>query len=62
MFRKEAAGLEIVDATPVTAGCRIYKSPAEIALMQRANDATIAAYRAALATMREGMTQGDLFS
>jgi Xaa-Pro dipeptidase len=58
--RKEAAGMEIVDATPVTAGCRIYKSPAEIALMQRANDATIEAYRAALATMREGMTQGEL--
>ena len=58
--RKEAAAMEIVDATPVTAGCRIYKSPAEIALMQRANDVTIEAYRAALATMREGMTQGDL--
>jgi Xaa-Pro dipeptidase len=58
--RKEATGMEIVDATPVTAGCRIYKSPAEIALMQRANDVTIAAYRAALATMTEGMTQGQL--
>jgi Xaa-Pro dipeptidase len=58
--RKEAAGMEIVDATPVTAGCRIYKSPAEIALMQRANDVTIEAYRAALVTLREGMTQGDL--
>jgi Xaa-Pro dipeptidase len=58
--RKEAAGMEIVDATPVTAGCRIYKSPAEIALMQRANDVTIEAYRAALASMREGMTQGEL--
>src|SRR5262245_32230432 len=58
--RKEAAGAEIVDATPVTAGCRIYKSNAEIALMQRANDATIEAYRAAFATMREGMTQDEL--
>ncbi len=58
--RKEAAGMEIVDATPVTAGCRIYKSPAEIALMQRANDATIEAYRAALATLKAGMTQGEL--
>ena len=58
--RKAAPGVEIVDATPVTAGCRIYKTPAEIALMQRANDATIAAYKAAFATMREGMTQGEL--
>lgn len=58
--RKAAPGFEIVDATPVTAGCRIYKSKAEIALMQRANDATIAAYQAAFATMKEGMTQGEL--
>ena len=44
-------------ATPVTAGCRMIKSPAEIALMQRANDITIAAYRVAFATLAEGMTQ-----
>ena len=47
-------------ATPVTAGCRMIKSPAEIALMQRANDITIAAYKAAFATLREGMTQCEL--
>jgi len=58
--RKEAAGFEVVDATPVTAGCRVYKSKAEIALMQRANDATIEAYRAAFTTMKAGMTQGEL--
>jgi len=58
--RKASPGAEIVDATPVTAGCRVYKSPAEIALMQRANDATIEAYRAAFTTMREGMPQGEL--
>ena len=56
--RKEATGFE-VDATPVTAGCRIYKSRAEIALMQRANDVTIEAYKAAFKTMRAGMTQGN---
>ena len=58
--RLAAPSLTLVDATPVTAGCRIYKSPAEIALMQRANDVTIEAYRAAFTTMREGMTQGEL--
>ena len=36
------------------------KSPAEIALMQRANDITIAAFKAAFATLREGMTQVEL--
>jgi Xaa-Pro aminopeptidase len=57
---KEAAGMEIVDATPVTAGCRIFKSKAEIALMQHANDVTITAYKAGLSTMREGMPQDEL--
>lgn len=58
--RKAAPGFEVVDATPVTAGCRIYKTPSEIALMQRANDATIAAYKAAFTTLKDGMTQGEL--
>jgi Xaa-Pro dipeptidase len=58
--RKEAPQLEFVSATPVTAGCRMFKSKAEIALMQRANDITIAAYRVAFPTLRAGMTQGDL--
>ena len=44
--RKEAPALDYVSADPVTAGCRMIKSPAEIALMQRANDMTIAAYKA----------------
>jgi Xaa-Pro dipeptidase len=56
----EAPALEYVSADPVTATCRMIKSPAEIALMQRANDITIAAYKAGLDTLREGMTQGDL--
>jgi Xaa-Pro dipeptidase len=57
---RKASTLELVDATPVTAGCRMYKSAAEIALMQRANDVTIAAYKAGLSTMKPGMTQGEL--
>jgi Xaa-Pro dipeptidase len=58
-IRKEAAGFEFVSATPITAGCRMFKSPAEIALLQRANDITIVAYRATYATMHEGMTQEE---
>ena len=59
-LRKEAPGIEIVDATPITGGCRMIKSAAEIALMQHANDVTIAAYKAGLATLREGMPQDEL--
>ena len=58
-IRQEAPGVEFVSATPITAGCRMFKSPAEIALLQLANDITIAAYKATHATMREGMTQGE---
>ena len=38
------------------------KSPAEIALMQRANDITIAVYKTAVASLKEGMTQFELSS
>lgn len=58
--KSEAPSIEYVSADPVTAGCRMIKSAAEIALLQRANDMTLAAYKAGLATLREGMTQSDL--
>jgi Xaa-Pro dipeptidase len=56
-LRAAAPQVQVVLATPVTAGCRMIKSATEIALMQRANDITIEAYKAAFATLREGMTQ-----
>jgi Xaa-Pro dipeptidase len=59
-IRKEGPALEFTSADPVTSGCRMIKSAAEIALLQRANDITIEAYRAAFTTLREGMTQRDL--
>lgn len=58
-IRKEAPGLEYVSADPVTIGCRVTKSPAEIALMQRAMDITIEAYKATVACLHEGMTKSE---
>jgi Xaa-Pro dipeptidase len=58
-IRKAAPALQFVSATPITAGGRMFKSPAEIALMQRANDITIVAYKATRDSMREEMTQDD---
>jgi Xaa-Pro dipeptidase len=58
--RAETPTAEFVIGTPVTAGCRMYKSAAEIALLQRANDLTMAVYHAVFPTLTEGMTQGDL--
>lgn len=57
---KAAPQVEWTLATPVTAGCRMIKSKAEIALMQHASDITIAGFKAGLKTLREGMTQGEL--
>jgi Xaa-Pro dipeptidase len=56
-LRAASSQAQFVLATPVTAGCRMIKSAAEIALMQRANDITIEAYKAAFAALGEGMTQ-----
>lgn len=58
-IRKAAPGFQFVSADPITAGCRMFKSPAELALMQRANDITIVAYQATHASMHEGMTQDE---
>jgi Xaa-Pro dipeptidase len=59
-IRKEAQQLEYISADPVTIGCRVIKSPAEISLMQKANDITIEAYKATVAMLEKGMTQNDI--
>ena len=55
-----APALEVVDATPVTAGCRGVKDAHELELMKLANEVTLTAYKAAYLAMKEGMTQGDV--
>ncbi len=63
LFTNEIANaapqVNIVSGTPITAGCRMVKSDHEIALMQLANKATLAAYEATYRALREGMTQSD---
>jgi Xaa-Pro dipeptidase len=58
--RQELPQVKFVSATPVTAGCRMIKSPAEIALLQRANDITLQAIGAAFKAMKPGMTNREL--
>lgn len=58
-IRKAAPRVQLIDGTPVTAGCRMYKSPAEIALMTRSNQIAVVAYKATHDSMREGMTQEE---
>src|SRR5579864_8274243 len=56
---KAAPSLQLVSATPVTAGCRMIKSQHELQLMKLANEVTLAAYEAAYLSTKEGMTQND---
>ncbi|MFN4095223.1 MAG: M24 family metallopeptidase [Sphingomonas sp.] len=54
------AGVKIVSANPVVRGCRMFKTPAEIALMQKAADVTLAAYRWTYPRIETGMTPADI--
>ncbi|KAB7644981.1 M24 family metallopeptidase [Polymorphobacter fuscus] len=53
-------GARLVSANPIVRGCRMIKTPAEIALMQAANDVTTAAFRWTWPRIREGMTPGEI--
>jgi len=57
--RKEATHLNYISADPVTMPCRLIKSTAELALMQKANDTTVAAYKVSISMLQEGMTPSD---
>lgn len=58
-LRRALPGARIVSANPVVRGCRMIKTAAEIALMQRATDVTIAAYRWTHGRIEAGMTPAD---
>ena len=57
---KAAAQAKFVSATAVTAGCRMIKSPHEIALMRLASQVTLAAYEATYHAVKDGMTQREV--
>jgi Xaa-Pro dipeptidase len=57
---KVRPALTVINGDPITQACRGVKDEHEIALMRHANRVTIEAYRAAVQTLREGMTQQEL--
>lgn len=61
-IRKQAPHLSFVSGDAITIPCRLIKSPAEIALMQKASDITVAAIQAGISSLREGMSQQDVAS
>lgn len=60
--RQEAPQFNFVSGTPITMPCRLIKSKAELALMQKANDITVAGIKYGISQLKEGMTQSDLAS
>ena len=58
-LQQQLPGVKAVSATPVVRARRLIKSPAELALMQAANDITLKAMRHAGERSRLGMTPAD---
>ncbi|KQN26210.1 peptidase [Sphingomonas sp. Leaf33] len=59
-LKRALPNARLVSANPVVRGCRMMKTPAEIALMQAATDVTIAAYRFTVPRVEVGMTGADV--
>jgi Xaa-Pro dipeptidase len=59
-LRKEAPYLNLVSGDAITIPCRIIKSASEIALMQKANDITVAGIKAGIGGLKEGMSPADV--
>ena len=55
-----APGFDVVSASPVTLGCRMYKSAAEIALTKKANEVTLRAYEHVYRNLQKGMLPADV--
>lgn len=58
-IRQAVRSFELTSATPITAGCRSVKSPAELKLMQLANDVTLQVYEAVWRSLKPGMTNRE---
>ncbi len=52
--------VQIMAGAGVVRGCRMVKSPAELALLQKANDITLAAYRHTWPRVQRGMRPADI--
>jgi Xaa-Pro dipeptidase len=59
-LRRALPSVDIRNAAPVVRGCRMVKTPAELALMQKATDVTIAAYRHTWKRIEKGMTPAEI--
>jgi Xaa-Pro dipeptidase len=61
-IQQVSGAYQIIPADALVRACRLIKSPAELALMQSANDVTIAALKFVHAQAKRGMSGGDLLA
>jgi Xaa-Pro dipeptidase len=59
-LRNAMPRVDIRNAAPVVRGCRMIKTVAELALMQKASDITVAAFRYAHRRVEKGMAPDDI--
>lgn len=59
-LKNKTTDYKITSALPVTLGCRMYKTEHEIALMRKANEVTLNAYRHVYTNLEKGMTPDDV--
>ncbi|MDG6097000.1 aminopeptidase P family protein [Alteromonas sp. ZYF713] len=59
-FNKAMPDIEIINASGVTAHCRMHKSASELALIQRAMDMTLAVHQATASILYEGISTTEV--
>ena len=59
-FNKAVSNAAFINGSEVTAHCRMHKSPAEIALIQRAMDMTLAVHEATASMLHKGVTTTEV--
>jgi Xaa-Pro dipeptidase len=59
-IRQASSAYQIISADPLVRACRLIKSPAELSLMQTANNVTIEALRSVHAQVARGMIATDI--
>lgn len=59
-IQKQEAELCLINASEVTAHCRMHKSASEIALIQRAMDMTLRVHQATASMLKEGMSTTEV--
>ncbi|MEM9187519.1 MAG: Xaa-Pro peptidase family protein [Planctomycetota bacterium] len=59
-LRHAAPGLELVDASPIVSGCRMHKSPAELAIIRHAMGVTLDVHRRVRDLLHPGITNTEV--